>query len=317
MAHPMQASAAQTPPSGQRNPHAASVPRGFPNATAHGPLPGETRGAAEGRWTIGPLGVRDRAGAAGAVERRRDDNPACAYQRRGHDLKNGLLACLPKLPQDAWRDRLELVQLPRGKVLYESGLLPTHAYFPTTAIVSLLYVTQAGSTSEMAVVGLDGMVGIGLFMGGNTTTNCAVVQCAGAAYRLGAQDLKSAFDSNGPLRHLLLRYTQALITQISQTAVCNRHHPLHQQLCRWLLLSLDRIEGDELVVTQEAIAQLLGVRRESVTEEAGKLRAERVIEYRRGRITVINRRRLETGSCECYAVVKREFDRLLPRQLAS
>ena len=229
---------------------------------------------------------------------------------------NHLLASLP--PDDWTRiaPLLEAVDLPLGQVLYESGNKMTHVYFPTTAIVSLLYVLENGSSAEIAVVGHEGVVGISLFMGGETTPSRAVVQSAGKGYRLRGPWIKEEFARSGPVMHLMLRYTQALITQMAQTAVCNRHHTLDQQLCRWLLLSLDRLKGDDLVMTQELIANMLGVRREGVTEAAVKLQKLNLIRYTRGRITVLDRTGLEERVCECYAVVKKEYDRLLPPQLA-
>jgi CRP-like cAMP-binding protein len=212
---------------------------------------------------------------------------------------------------------LEYFDLPLGQVVYEAGSTLSHVYFPTTAIVSLLYVMESGASAEIAVVGNEGIIGISLFMGGESTPSRAVVQSAGSAFRLKAQLMKDEFDKAGPVLHLLLRYTQALITQMSQTAVCNRHHSLDQQLCRWLLLSLDRLQGNELVMTQELIANMLGVRREGVTEGALKLQKAGLIRYARGHITVLDREGLETRSCECYAVVKKEYGRLLPEQLAS
>jgi len=199
-----------------------------------------------------------------------------------------------------------------GNVLYESGSELRHVFFPTTSIVSLLYVMQDGASAEIAVVGNEGMIGVALFMGGETTPSRAVVQSAGPAYRLKGQILKDEFHRAAGLQHLLLRYTQALLTQMAQTAVCNRHHSVDQQLCRWLLLSLDRLPSNKLSMTQELIANMLGVRREGVTEAAGKLQAMGIIEYSRGNITVLDRRRLERQACECYHVVKKEFDRLLP-----
>ena len=199
-----------------------------------------------------------------------------------------------------------------GDVLYESGARLRHVYFPTTSIVSLLYVMEDGASAEIAVVGNEGILGISLFMGGNTTPSRAIVQSAGHAFRLAANLLKNEFERHGPTMHLLLRYTQALITQMAQTAVCNRHHSVDQQLCRWLLLSLDRLASNELSMTQELIANMLGVRREGVTEAAGNLQDAGLIRYHRGNITVVDRRGLETRSCECYQVVKTEFDRLLP-----
>ncbi|MBA3904223.1 MAG: Crp/Fnr family transcriptional regulator, partial [Rhodocyclaceae bacterium] len=207
---------------------------------------------------------------------------------------------------------LELVPMPLGYVLYESGSKLRHVYFPTTSIVSLLYVMIDGASAEIAVVGNDGIIGVALFMGGETMPNRAVVQSAGYAYRLRGQLLKQEFNRSGELQHLLLRYTQALLTQMAQTAVCNRHHSLDQQLCRWLLLSLDRLPSNDLVMTQELIANMLGVRREGVTEAAGNVQKAGLIEYSRGRITVRDRAGLEARACECYAVVKKEFDRLLP-----
>jgi len=201
--------------------------------------------------------------------------------------------------------------MPLGEVLYESGNVLRHVYFPTDSIVSLLYVLEDGASAEIAVVGNDGVIGIALFMGGETTPSRAVVQSAGHAYRLIGQRLKEEFHSNGELQFLLLRYTQSLITQMTQTAVCNRHHSVDQQLCRWLLLSLDRLSSNQLTMTQELIADMLGVRREGVTEAAGKLQKLGVIRYARGQITVLDRAQLEHLSCECYAVVKRETDRLL------
>ena len=202
--------------------------------------------------------------------------------------------------------------MPLGHVLYESGIPLRHVYFPTTSIVSLLYVMEDGASAEIAVVGNEGIVGVSLFMGGETTNNRAVVQSAGHAYRLKGQLLKDEFFRAGPMQRLLLRYTQALLTQMAQTAVCNRHHTLDQQFCRWLLLSLDRVPSDELLMTQELIANMLGVRREGVTEAAGNVQRAGLIEYRRGHIRVIDRPGLEARACECYAVVKKEFDRLLP-----
>jgi len=199
-----------------------------------------------------------------------------------------------------------------GDVLYESGAHLRYVYFPTTSIISLLYVMEDGASAEIAIVGNEGLLGISLFMGGNTTPSRAVVQSAGMAYRLKADLLKTEFARFGPTMHLLLRYTQALITQMAQTAVCNRHHSLDQQLCRWLLLSLDRLQTNDLSMTQELIANMLGVRREGVTEAAGKLQAAKLIRYSRGRITVLDRGGLEARTCECYRVVKTEYDRLLP-----
>jgi CRP-like cAMP-binding protein len=230
---------------------------------------------------------------------------------------NNLLAVLPSGDYERLLPQLELVSLPLGLALYESGSLQRYVYFPTSAIVSLLYVMEDGSSAEIAVTGSEGVVGIALFMGGETTPSRAVVQSAGYAYRLSAGVLKSAFREGGTLQHLLLRYTQALITQMAQTAVCNRHHSVEQQLCRWLLLSLDRLSGNELSMTQELIANMLGVRREGVTEAAGKLQQAGLIKYTRGKITVLDRAKLERRVCECYAVVKREYDRLLPEFTAA
>ena len=230
---------------------------------------------------------------------------------------NQLLASLPPEEMTRWRPQLEEIDMPLGQVLYEPGTTLTHVYFPTTAIVSLLYVMENGASAEIAVVGSEGIVGISLFMGGQSTPSRAVVQSAGRGFRLQAQLMKNEFNRAGPVLHLLLRYTQALITQMAQTAVCNRHHSLDQQLCRWLLLSLDRLTGVELVMTQELIANMLGVRREGVTESAQKLQRAGLIRYSRGHITVIDREGLEKRSCECYAVVKKEYDRLLPMELAT
>lgn len=230
-----------------------------------------------------------------------------------HDPRqNHLLAALPAANLERLRPSLKLVQLPLGEILYESGSRQRGVYFPSTAIVSLLYMMADGASAEIAVVGNEGIVGVSLFMGGETTTSRAVVQSAGYAYRLSGKLLKEEFTRAGALQHLLLRYTQALLTQMAQTAVCNRHHSLDQQLCRWLLLSLDRLTGTELVMTQELIANMLGVRREGVTEAAGNLQDAGLIKYSRGHITVLDRAGLEARTCECYAVVKREFDRLLP-----
>ena len=222
---------------------------------------------------------------------------------------------LPPAEWKRWQPQLERVELPLGHVVYEPGSTMSHVYFPVTAIVSLLYVMENGASAEIAVVGNEGVVGISLFMGGESTPSRAVVQSAGAAYRLTATTIKEEFN-RAPVLHLLLRYTQALITQMAQTAVCNRHHSLDQQHCRWLLLSLDRLQGNELVMTQELIANMLGVRREGVTEGALKLQKAGIVSYARGRITVLDRRALEGRSCECYAVVKKEYDRLLPPKLA-
>lgn len=225
---------------------------------------------------------------------------------------NHLLACLPEVEWQRWAPLLESVELQLGHVLYESGASPSHAYFPTTAIVSMLYVMENGASAEIAVVGREGVVGVSLFMGGESTPSRAVVQSAGRCFRLGAKAMKDEFDRMGGAQQVLLRYTQALITQMSQTAMCNRYHVLDQQLCRWLLLSLDRMEGNELVMTQSLIAKLLGVRRAGVTDCALKLQEAGIISYVRGRIQVLDREGLESRVCECYSAVKREYDRLLP-----
>ena len=230
---------------------------------------------------------------------------------------NFLLAALPNPEWQRWRSFLEKVEMPLGQVLYESGGTLTHVYFPTTSIVSLLYVMENGASAEIAVVGKEGLVGISLFMGGESTPSRAVVQSAGQGFRLKAQLMKDEFNRAGPVLHLMLRYTQALITQMAQTAACNRHHTVDQQLCRWLLLSLDRLRVNELAMTQELISNMLGVRREGVTEAANKLQQAGLISYVRGCITVLDRPGLERRTCECDAVVKREYDRLLPETLAT
>ena len=230
--------------------------------------------------------------------------------------QNHLLAVLPESESERLFPYLEPVPLPLGEALYESGGRLNHVYFPTTAIVSLLYVMENGASAEIAVVGNEGIVGIALFMGGETMSNRAVVQSAGHAYRLKGPLLKQEFNRAGALQHLLLRYTLALLTQMAQTAVCNRHHSVDQQLCRWLLLSLDRLPSNELSMTQELIANMLGVRREGVTEAAGKLQSAGLIHYNRGRITVLDRPGLEARVCECYEVVRKEFHRLLPDVIA-
>ncbi|MEO6917740.1 MAG: Crp/Fnr family transcriptional regulator [Collimonas sp.] len=224
------------------------------------------------------------------------------------------------MPEEVWQrwlPHLEAVEMPLGQVLYESGSALNYVYFPTTAIVSLLYLLENGASAEIAGVGNEGIVGVSLFMGGESTPSRAVVQSAGLGYRLRANIMKEEFNRAGPLLHLLLRYTQALITQMAQTAVCNRHHTLDQQLCRWLLLTADRLQGNDLVITQELIANMLGVRREGVTEAARNLRQAGLISYARGHISVLDRHGLEHRSCECYAVVKRECQRLLPARLAT
>jgi CRP-like cAMP-binding protein len=224
--------------------------------------------------------------------------------------QNHVLDALPPLERERLFPHLKLVPLPLGMVLYESGAALRHIYFPTNSIVSLLYVMQDGASAEIAVVGNEGVIGVSLFMGGETTPSRAIVQSAGYAYRLTGNRLKQEFSRHGELLHILLRYTQSLLTQMSQTAVCNRHHSLDQQLCRWLLLSLDRLSGNRLNMTQELIANMLGVRREGVTDAAGKLQKLGAIRYSRGKITVLDRPQLESLSCECYGVVKRESDRL-------
>ena len=230
--------------------------------------------------------------------------------------QNHILEALPPAERERLFPHLKLVTLSLGAVLYESGDAQRHIYFPIDAIVSLLYVLKDGSSAEIAVVGNDGAIGVALFMGGATTTNRAIVQSAGTAYRLTRRRLKQEFERHGEMLHILLRYTQALITQMAQTAVCNRHHSLDQQLCRWLLLSLDRLASNKLNMTQELIANMLGVRREGVTDAAGKLQKLGVIQYSRGKITVLDRPHLEALSCECYEVVKKETDRLLPEHRA-
>ena len=230
--------------------------------------------------------------------------------------KNRLLSALPSELWERWRKHLEIVEMPLAHVVYEPGVTMEHLYFPITSIVSLLYVMHNGASAEIAVVGNEGLVGVSLFMGGASTPSRAVVQSAGIGCRVKAEFLMDEFNKAGPVLHLMLRYTQALLTQMAQTAVCNRHHSLDQQLCRWLLLSLDRLQGDELVMTQELIANMLGVRREGVTEGALKLQKAHLISYVRGRITVLDRKGLELRTCECYEVVKREYDRLLPDTVA-
>jgi CRP-like cAMP-binding protein len=225
--------------------------------------------------------------------------------------QNHLLAALPTAEFERLAPHLELVPMPLGEILYEPGGQMRHAYFPITAIVSLHYVLESGASSEAAGVGNEGVVGISLFMGGDTTPSSAVVQTAGHGYRLAGRLLKQEFDRAGPMQQLMLRYTQALIMQITQTAVCNRHHSVDQQLCRWLLLTLDRMPSHELVMTQELVATMLGVRREGITLVAGDLQRDGIISYRRGHISVLNRAGLETRVCECYAVVKTELNRLL------
>jgi len=231
--------------------------------------------------------------------------------------QNRLLAALPAEDWQRWQPLLEMAEMPLGRVMYESGRTLSHVYFPASAIVSLLYVMENGASAEIAVVGNEGVVGISLFMGGESTPSRAVVQSAGMGWRMKSAVIKEEFNRSHAVMHLMLRYTQALITQMAQTAVCNRHHSLDQQLCRWLLLSLDRLQGDELVMTQELIANMLGVRREGVTEAALKLQKLGLISYARGHITVLDRPGLEARTCECYAVVRKEYDRLLPATQAS
>jgi CRP-like cAMP-binding protein len=227
--------------------------------------------------------------------------------------QNLLLAALPPSERERIYPHLQPVTMTLGRVLYESGDVLRHVYFPTDSIISLLYVMEDGASAEISVVGNEGLIGVALFMGGETTPSRAIVQSAGHAYQLVGQRLKDEFHRNGAMQLLLLRYTQALLTQMAQTAVCNRHHSVDQQLCRWLLLSLDRLSSNQLTMTQELIANMLGVRREGVTEAAGKLQKLGIIRYVRGRITVLDRPRLEQMCCECYAVVKKETDRLLPQ----
>ena len=224
---------------------------------------------------------------------------------------NGLLAALPPADLVRLSGFLERVPMPLGQMLYEPGDLLQHAFFPTTSIISLHYVTESGASAETAGVGREGVVGVSLFMGGNTTPSSAVVQTSGHAFRLESRVLKQEFDRSGPLQDLLLRYTQALLTQVFQNAACNRHHSVEQQLCRWLLVTLDRVPSGKLVMTQELVASMLGVRREGVTEAAGNLQRAGIISYRRGHISVLQRAGLESRVCECYGTVKTEVDRLL------
>lgn len=230
--------------------------------------------------------------------------------------RNYLFHCIPEKEWKRLLPNIEQVSLPLGKVLYEPGIKMNYVYFPSTAIISLLYALENGSAAEIAVVGNEGIVGISIFMGGESTSSRAVVQSAGLGYRVPSRLILNEFNNAGPVMHLLLRYTQALITQMSQTAVCNRHHSLDQQLCRWLLLSLDRLTSNELIMTQELIANMLGVRREGVTEAALKVQKAGFIKYSRGHITILDRKGLENRTCECYAVVKAEYDRLLPNKMA-
>src|SRR5580700_1171397 len=269
--------------------------------------------------SVGPqaAAMRGRASPPMGVLRSSDAPRNFVNNPPSSPVQNHLLAELPPAERQRWWPQLEYFDMPLGRVMYEAGSTLTHVYFPTTAIVSLLYVMENGASAEIAVVGQEGIVGISLFMGGESTPSRAVVQSAGQGLRLRAPLMKAEFNRAGPVLHLMLRYTQALITQMAQTAVCNRHHSLDQQLCRWLLLSLDRLEGNHLVMTQELIANMLGVRREGVTEGALKLQHAGLIQYSRGHITVLDRAGLEERSCECYAVVKKEYDRLLPVKLAT
>lgn len=230
---------------------------------------------------------------------------------------NQLLAALPRNQWQRWLPHLEYVDLPLGQVLYETGSPLSHVYFPTTAIVSLVYVMQNGESAEIAVVGNDGVVGVSVFMGGESSPSRALVQSAGGGFRLTAQFMKEEFSRGGPVLQLMLRYTQALMTQMVQTAACNRHHSLDQQLCRWLLLSLDRLEGTEMIMTQQLIANMMGVPLEGATAGVLKLQDAGLIDYALGRIRVLDRQGLEQRTCECYAVVKKEYDRLLPGKLAA
>jgi CRP-like cAMP-binding protein len=236
----------------------------------------------------------------------------CPMAQEPDPRQNWLLAALPDAEWRRIQPHLEAVVLPLGKVLYEPGGLLPYVFFPTSAIASLLYVMENGASAEIAVVGNEGLVGISLFMGGESTSSRAVVHAAGQGFRLRAAVLMEEFNRGGPVLHLLLRYTQALITQMAQTSVCNRHHALDQQLCRWLLLTLDRLDSSELVMTQELLSTMLGVRRASVTDAAGQLQRDGLIRYERGHMTVLDRPALEQRSCECYAVVKKEYERLLP-----
>jgi CRP-like cAMP-binding protein len=240
-------------------------------------------------------------------------SPAASPRHGPHARGNLLLASLPQADEQRWRTRLEPVAMPLGLVLYEPGIVPTHAYLPTTAIVSLQYVTESGASNGVAVIGNEGIVGIPLFMGGGSTPSRAIVHSAGEGLRIPGPALREEFARSPAVMRTLLGYTQALIAQMAQTAVCNRHHAVVQQFCRWLLLSLDRLPGNEIVVTQELVANMLGVRREGVTEAALELQKLGLIRYARGHISVLDRPGLEHRSCECYAVVKREYDRLLPR----
>ena len=274
-------------------------------------IPYRPEGFSLANWLLAQCGRHDRDGRAPRVTQ------GATIKRSNSPLQNQLLAALPELELQRWLPQLESVELPLGQVLYESGAAMPYVYFPTNAIVSLLYVLEDGASAEIAVVGFEGLVGVSIFMGGGSTPSRAVVQSAGSGYRLRADVMKQEFARSGPVMHLLLRYTQALITQMAQTAVCNRHHSLDQQLCRWLLLSLDRLQSNQLVMTQELIANMLGVRREGVTEAALKLQRSGLISYARGHINVLDRPGLEGRTCECYEVVKKEYDRLLPTGVAS
>lgn len=266
--------------------------------------------------TLTGTAVSKRTGTVGHF--RRGDNDGSDEMPFARDPKaNHVLAALPEEELQRLLPRLEWTDLPLGQVLYESSRPQSHVYFPTTAIVALLYVTDSGNSVELAVVGHEGVVGVSLFMGGGSTPSRAVVQGAGAGYRLSASAIKDEFSRSGPAMHVLLRYTQALITQMMQTAACNRHHVVDQRLCRSLLLSLDRLRGNEIVMTHELIATMLGIRREGVTEGATRLQKAGLIRYRRGHITVLDRKGLEERACECYAVVKREYERLLPDRMAT
>ena len=263
------------------------------------------------------MGTARMRGAGTAVRARGEATGAAAVPIERHDPhQNHLLDALPPADFQRFAPHLEHVTLRLGDVLYEPGVKMRYVYFPTTAIISMLYVMEDGASAEIAIVGNEGILGISLFMGGESTPSRAVVQSAGYGYRIRSQLLKDEFSRFGPMMHLLLRYTQALITQMGQTAVCNRHHSLDRQLCRWLLLSLDRLGSNELIMTQELIANMLGVRREGVTEAAGRLQAAGLVKYSRGRITVLDRPGLEARTCECYEVVRKEFDRLLPYKVA-
>lgn len=231
--------------------------------------------------------------------------------------RNQLLSALWECASQDWKQQLEPVDMPLGQVLYEAGATVNHVYFPTTSIVSLMYVLENGATAETAVVGFEGVVGVSLFMGGDSSPCGATVRSAGRGFRLKASTLMTEFHHCGPMQHLMLRFAQAMITQMQQTLVCNRHHSVDQQLCRWLLLSLDRLSGNEVVMTQEQISNILGVRREGITAAALSLQKAGLIEYSRGRIAVLDRTGLEERTCECYAVVKAEYDQLLPNETAT